>query len=232
MILGIETSTPLGGVALLGPDGLVAAHSADVRGTHASRLMEAVEQVLAVAGLALPDLAGIGISAGPGSFTGLRVGVATAQGLARGANVPLYPVPTLEAVAWGVPGAAAVGTVMTARRSEVYLAAYRHRDGELETLLTPCAVPPERAAELLGALHIPLRLAGTGAEPVGEMLRRAGHGITVAPPLFARPRAAVICWRAQWMRERGLSAAPSEITPAYLAVSQAEAAAAARAREA
>ncbi|MBI5136417.1 MAG: tRNA (adenosine(37)-N6)-threonylcarbamoyltransferase complex dimerization subunit type 1 TsaB [Nitrospirae bacterium] len=224
LVLGIDTATPLGGIAIAGPDGLIAEHAVGVQGSHASRLMAALERLLGDAGLSLADLAGIGVSIGPGSFTGLRVGVASAMGLARAQNLPLLPVPTLEALAWGVPrpAGAAVATVLTARRDEVYGAVFgATASGGLEPLLAPCAVAPAALLAELNRLGRPLVLAGSGT-PALLAAGAPARGITAAPAVFWQPRAAVVAWRAGRMLAEGRRHAPHEVTPIYLKASQAE----------
>jgi tRNA threonylcarbamoyladenosine biosynthesis protein TsaB len=229
-VLGIETSTPLGGVALLGPDGLLAERALDVRQAHGPRLMQAVEAVLRDADLALGDLAGIGISIGPGSFTGLRVGVATAQGLARGAGLSLFPVPTLEALAWGIPAGlcpqgARIATAMTARKGELYGAVFAPEAGRMVPVLGPVCASLDAFAADLAALDGPLVLAGTAARD----LAHDPVQVVTAPDLFARPRAAVVAWRARIMVAAGEGFGPEAVVPRYLARSQAERKAAAAA---
>jgi tRNA threonylcarbamoyladenosine biosynthesis protein TsaB len=228
-VLAIETSTPLGGVAVLGAGGLLAARALEVKGAHSPRLMQAVEAVLDDAGVALKALAGIGVSVGPGSFTGLRVGVATAQGLGRGAGLPLFPVPTLEAVAWGLPAGlcppgAALAVAMAARKGELYGAVYLPRGGAmtagvLEPLLGPVCADYAAFAADLAALEGPVVLAGTAAPGLADAI---GAAVAVAPPLFARPRAAVVAWRARRMCAAGEAFGPEAVVPCYLALSQAE----------
>jgi tRNA threonylcarbamoyladenosine biosynthesis protein TsaB len=238
LLLGLETSTPLGGAALAGPQGLLAERALGIGGSHAARLMVAVDALLDEAGITLADLAGIGISVGPGSFTGLRVGVATAQGLARGSGLPLFPVSSLEAVAWALPAAlapsaalppSALAVVMTARREEVYGAVYRAGGEALAPLLAPVAAPPEALAADLAALEVPLLLGGTAALDLAARARRLGARVTLAPHLFACPRAAVVAWRAAVMHAAGEAFGPEAVVPRYLAPSQAEVRADARA---
>jgi tRNA threonylcarbamoyladenosine biosynthesis protein TsaB len=221
-VLGIDTATALGGIAIAGPDGLIAEYAVGVQGTHATRLMAALERLLGDAGLVLAELAGIGVSIGPGSFTGLRVGVASAMGLARAANLPLLPVPTLEALAWGVPrpAGAAIATVITARRDEVYGAVFgATASAGLEPLLAPCALTPAALLAELNRLGRPLVVAGSGT----PALLAAGVpacALTAAPAVFWQPRAAVVAWRAAGMLAEGRSHAA--VTPLYLKASQAE----------
>jgi len=237
VFLGLETSTPLGGVALAGPGGIAAERALGITGSHAARLMKAVDAVLAETGLTLAGLAGIGVSVGPGSFTGLRVGVATAQGLARGAELPLFPVPSLEAVAWGLPAAllpegGVLGVAMTARRGEVYGAVYAVREGALTPLVAPVVAAPDAFADDLAALEGPVLVAGTAAPEVAERAARAGAPVRAAPALFAAPRAAVVAWRAAGMAAAGEGCGPEGLVPRYLAASQAEIKADLKAREA
>lgn len=239
VFLGLETSTPLGGAALAGPGGVLAERAVGITGSHAARLMTAVDAILEETGLTLRGLAGIGVSVGPGSFTGLRVGVATAQGLARGADVPLFPVPSLEAVAWGLPAAllppgGVAAVAMTARRGEVYGAVFAFADGVPRPLVAPVVAAPDTFAADLAALEAPVLVAGTAAAPVAAEAARRGASAAAAPALFACPRAAVVAWRAAAMAAAGETYGPEAVVPRYLAASQAEVKAArkARAREA
>jgi len=223
-VLAIETSTPLGGVAVLADAGLLAARAVEVKGAHAPRLMQVVETVLDDAGLALDALAGIAVSVGPGSFTGLRVGVATAQGLARGAGLPLFPVPTLEAVAWGLPAGlgapgAPLAVAMAARKGELYGGVFQAASGAMTALLGPVCADYAAFAADLAALEGPVVLAGTAAPGLGDAV---GPEVTIAPALFARPRAAVIAWRGRLMGIAGDAYGPEAVVPRYLALSQAE----------
>ena len=222
-VLGIDTTTPLGGVAVVGEEGVLAAYAADVHGSHSPRLMAAVEKLLADAGLRPGDLAGIGVSIGPGSFTGLRVGVATAMGLARAADLPLYPVPTLEVVAQGAPRAdgEVVAVAMIARRDEVYGACFEPRGDGWNPLLAPRALSPGAFLADLCALEVPCLLAGTGsAMVIGD--GPAPKSVRVADPVFARPRVELVAWRARAMHAAGEPVVAADLAPRYLKASQAE----------
>ncbi|HLP17148.1 MAG TPA: tRNA (adenosine(37)-N6)-threonylcarbamoyltransferase complex dimerization subunit type 1 TsaB [Bacteroidota bacterium] len=128
MILSIETATELCGAALI-DDGFVVAHrTVTEKNIHSERLMVLVDEVLREAGVAVKDLAGIAVSIGPGSFTGLRIGLSTAKGLAYAQSLPMIPVPTLDAIAEEAvrTGVAASGDVICAlidaKRDEAYYA--------------------------------------------------------------------------------------------------------------
>ena len=119
-VLAVETSTLAGGVALLEGGRLVAEYVLDVSVTHSERLMAAVERALRDARWAAEDLQGLAVAIGPGSFTGLRIGVSTVKGLALALEIPVAPVPTLDGLARRVPFAALpVCPVLDARKMPV-----------------------------------------------------------------------------------------------------------------
>jgi tRNA threonylcarbamoyladenosine biosynthesis protein TsaB len=130
LILALDSSTSLGSVALVRHGALVAEYTLSVRRTHAERLLPAVGQILADAGLAPVDLDALAVTTGPGSFTGLRIALATAKGLAYALNRPAVGVSTLKALAFGVAGWADwVCPLLDARRGEAYAALYRTLPG-------------------------------------------------------------------------------------------------------
>jgi len=131
MLLALTTATDVCAVALWdgGPDGRVVAETALYRGQeHAAQLVPMIEQVLTLAGATGADVDAIGLAAGPGSYTGLRIGASTAKALALAWNAALVPVPTLDALAEAARPFAAAGQTLAAllpsRRGEVYAAAY------------------------------------------------------------------------------------------------------------
>lgn len=120
-VLGIETSTPQAALALIDGDTLVAEARLPTRTGEAERLLPAINGLLADAGLALRDLGGLAVAIGPGSFTGLRIGLATVKGLALGGGLAVVGVPSLDALAWQVAWpATAVVPLLDARRGELY----------------------------------------------------------------------------------------------------------------
>ena len=127
-ILALESATLAGGAALLDGDVVVGESRTNIALTHSERLMVAVDRLLGDAGWTVKDLEGLAVSVGPGSFTGLRVGIATAKGLAVTLGLPVAPVPTLDALAAILPFAdAPVCPLLDARKGEVYCCLYRWR---------------------------------------------------------------------------------------------------------
>src|SRR5512142_2379760 len=124
-VLGIETSTKTGSVAVVSDKAVIAQYSLNIEITHSERLMSTVDRVLKDTGIALSQLDGFAVATGPGSFTGLRIGVSTVKGLAFATGKPVAAVPTLFALAWNVPHAAwPVCPLLDARKKEVYAAVY------------------------------------------------------------------------------------------------------------
>lgn len=139
-ILALETSTESGSVALLDGERMIE-HAVIGRPGHSETLLPATCRLLRDAGVALADLDAIAFGAGPGAFTGLRLACGVAQGLAMGANKPVVPVGTLEALASQCE-ASAIFVAVDARMSEVYFAAFRREGGVLRECVAPaCALP-------------------------------------------------------------------------------------------
>jgi tRNA threonylcarbamoyladenosine biosynthesis protein TsaB len=146
IVLGIDTATPATVVGLSLPDGNVLQARDDPRlgqrPGHSTRLLPFAHQLLAEAGLGWERIERIAVGVGPGTFTGLRIGIATARALAQSLDIGLVGVSSLRALTYGASGTLAA---IDARRGEVFLAAY---DGDRQ-LLAPRAVSPDALAELL-----------------------------------------------------------------------------------
>ena len=182
MILGIDTATPSTAAAVWAPDGRACERRDDPapgeRPQHASRLLALVEEALADAGASWDEIERIAVGVGPGGFTGLRHGIATARALAQGRGRPLAGVSSLEALARGAVREAgedrAVLAVIDARRGEVFAAAWQGA----EQLLEPAAIAPAELAARLGAGRLAAPLAaGDGAVRFREQLERAGAAV-------------------------------------------------------
>jgi tRNA threonylcarbamoyladenosine biosynthesis protein TsaB len=169
-VLAIETSTSLAGAALVERGRLVLARAHARPQQSAEQLLPLIAELLAEVGWQRRDLERIGVSVGPGSFTGLRVGIACAQGLALGLGVPLLGVTSLRAMARAVPETLA-GTrvsLLDARRNEVFAAAHAPGPG-CHQLLAPVALPRAQAASaLVGQLPGPLVWIGSGVALLGK----------------------------------------------------------------
>ena len=213
-VLALETSTLAGGVALVDGERLVAEYVLDVSVTHSERVMTAVDRVLADARWTPASLEGLAVSIGPGSFTGLRIGVSTVKGLAIALGLPIAAVPTLDAMAAAVPWSALpVCPLLRARRDEVYASLYRH-DGEgIRREWDYLALSPE---ELSARLAEPTLLVGDGSESIASP-----HARRLPPPSRVPSPACVAVLGRERLR-LGDSVDAAELTPFYLRPSQAE----------
>jgi tRNA threonylcarbamoyladenosine biosynthesis protein TsaB len=170
-LLAVETATALQSVGLLDGQTTVAFLSGEARGSHARRLIPMIDEVLHEAGWRLQSLDGLAVSIGPGSFTGLRVGLATMLGFRAVHGIPLATVPTLEGLCWNVYMAKdPVCPVIAARPGEVYWGRYHWTDkGRLEALMAEqVGSPDEVAASIEGAVIA----VGDGWQKHGDRIRQ------------------------------------------------------------
>ena len=193
ILVALDTATPSTVAGVLLADGTVVEARDDppagARGDHAARLLVLAEQALAEGGVTWSDVERIVVGVGPGGFTGLRIGVATARALAQGHGLPLVPVSSLRALAAGVPGAGAVAAVLDARRGEAFAGAW---DGE-QLLLEPAALAPEALAARLLELAVPVQAVGDGAVRFRPELEGAGVAVPVDGSPVHRIAAAPLC---------------------------------------
>lgn len=223
-LLAIETATPAQSVALVEGDRLLAELFYEAKGNRGGVLLPTVDRVLKKAGLTARDLEAVAVSIGPGSFTGLRVGLATAKGLALGAGARLVGVPTLEVLAEGY--ALAEGTIcalLDAHRGEVYMAVFRRTGDTLERLCPDAVLAPEAAASVLAQVAGPVHVIGSGAARYRERLQSAlGERAHVTEEgLRAVPTAAVVA-RLGGRRLGGGNQPDAEVVPLYLRRAEAE----------
>jgi tRNA threonylcarbamoyladenosine biosynthesis protein TsaB len=213
-VLAVETSTLAGGVALLDDDRLVAECLVDVRITHSERLLATVDRALVDAGWTPRDLDGLAVAIGPGSFTGLRIGLSTIKGLAVALSLPVAAVPTLDALAAALPFAGLpVCPVLEARKGEVYASLYRWKGAEMRREWDYLALTP---AEVAGRLAEPVIVLGDGAaaidSPYAEM----------APAHRRLPSPGSVAWLGAQRLRAGDTVAVADLVPLYLRPSEAE----------
>ena len=219
-VLAIETATLAGGVALYEEGRVIGLSLLDVQLTHSERLMAMVHRLLEDCRATLDDVDGLAVSIGPGSFTGLRVGAATAKGLALARGWPVAPVPTLDALAAGLPFAdAAVCPILDARKGEVYLGLYGWTGEAMSRRSEYLALPPERAVERLPS---PVIVLGDGVAACRPYWRHLGGGVRVAPPAQSVPSAAVVAQIGHAVLAAGQGIDGDALEPLYLRPSESE----------
>jgi tRNA threonylcarbamoyladenosine biosynthesis protein TsaB len=213
-VLGVETSTPAGGVALLDGDRVLCEYVLDVRATHSERLMPAIDRLMRDAGWSPRDVEGLAVAVGPGSFTGLRIGLSTVKGLGVALGVPIAAVPTLDAMAAALPWTALpVCPVIDARKGEVYCSLYRWDGVRMRREWDYLALRP---GDLAARLDEPVVLVGDGA---GSIASRWGHRV---PPPRRLPSPATVAWLGGERLRAGHVVAAADLVPIYLRPSEAE----------
>ena len=225
LVLALDTATTCCAVALtqgLGEEGRVLASlSLNSRITHSRRLLTAVDWLMKESAVDWDDLTGVAVGLGPGSFTGLRIGLATAKGMAVAAGLPLSGVPTLDALAWNCFGERPVCAVLDARKKEVYCGWYLpddtgrpRRQGELRAL-----APEALAAEI----KEPALFVGDGLVTYGELWRGLlGERFSQAAPTLNDPPAAAIGLLTAEQLVAGPHLVPAAVAPCYVRASDAE----------
>lgn len=227
LVLALDTSTFIGTVAVLRAGSLLAELSASVRASHGETLLPHVERVLRLAGVKLAELDLLAVGIGPGSFTGVRIGVATAKGLALAERKPLVGVTSLRSLARGMGhGEGLAVPVLDAHKGEVYCAAYA-RDGhaELVEVVPPFHAPPGEAAQHLRSRVSGERLwlSGDGLDRYGEaFLGPLGEPTQRAPRFADVPRAAAVGYEAMQQFQRDGAPPLATLEPLYLRPSDAK----------
>ena len=219
-ILALESATLAGGAALLDGERLVGETTLSIALTHSERMMAVVDRLLADCGWSPRDLEGLAVSIGPGSFTGLRVGVATMKGLALALDLPVAPVPTLDALAATLPFAAApVCPLLVARKGEVYCSLYRWQGNAMERQWDYLALAPDAAAARLDG---PVIVLGDGVVTCRPYLARLGDAVMEAPPARRLPSPGVVAQLGHALLSAGKGMDADALVPLYLRPSEAE----------
>jgi tRNA threonylcarbamoyladenosine biosynthesis protein TsaB len=222
-VLAVETATSWLSVTILDDQRIVGRRDQDAGKSHSSILLPTIDRLFTESGLSLNELDGLVVSIGPGSFTGLRVGLATMLGFRTITGLPLAVVPTLEGLAWNLRGASTLlCPVLTSRRGEVYWAVFRWATDELVERMVPEQVGPP--AMLGGMLTAPTVMMGNGWE-AEEAAIRDGLARSVkltAAPAHAMKPSAVSIGLAGMQRLRKGETAGLGVRPLYIQRSEAE----------
>ena len=220
-ILAVETSTLAGGAALLDGERVVGEYTLNIRATHSERLMAAVDHLLQLSGWELETLEGLAVAIGPGSFTGLRIGVSAVKGLAMALGIPIAPVPTLDALAATLPFAAhPVCPVLDAKKGEVYASLYHWADEAMSRDWEYLALAPEALCERLAG---PVILVGDAVDTLGGLFReRLGANAHFAPAGRRLPSPGSVGALGHALLLAGRTVDASALTPLYLRPSEAE----------
>lgn len=223
LILAFETSAKAGSAALM-QDGRLLGESYQNTGlTHSQTLLSMAENLLTSCGYTPQQVEVVAVAAGPGSFTGIRIGVAAAKGFAWGLELPCCGVSTLEAMAENF-GAfdGYIVPVMDARRSQVYNAVFQTEQGSLKRITQDRAISLDDLGKELAALTGPIYLVGDGSNLTYKTLKDALPSLVLPAEHRMHQRAAGVALVAEKMLQRGETCNAAELTPNYLRLSQAE----------
>ena len=222
-ILSFETSAKAASVALTDGGKLLAESYQNTGLTHSQTLMVMAQDLLKSCGLTARDVEAVAVAAGPGSFTGVRIGVAAAKGFAWGGELPCYGVSTLEAMArtLGVWQGYIV-PAMDARRSQVYTAVFHAQQGNLTRVEDDMAISLQELGEKIKNYEETIFLVGDGALLCYNTLLEEVPGLVLPPEHRMHQRASGVALAAQVMLDAGTPGNGAELTPNYLRLSQAE----------
>ena len=221
LTLAIESSAKAASVCLCRDGERIAQSDQRCGLTHSRTLLPMIESMFAHTEIRPEEIDAVAVAVGPGSFTGIRIGVSTAKGLCWGLGKPAIGVSTLESMAWlglGLPEDTVICPAMDARRGQIYNAFFALRGGAPGRMTKDRAISVAEAAEEAAALGRPLWVTGDGAEILAAALRERGVPHAVAPELLRWQNAWGVALAAAGREPCGAE----ELLPVYLRLSQAE----------
>jgi tRNA threonylcarbamoyladenosine biosynthesis protein TsaB len=224
LVLGINTATLACSVALATPRQLLVEHTQQIKKTHSEKLLPMVEAALRAAALSPEALDGVAVAAGPGSFTGVRIGVTTARALGQALNIQLVAVSTLEALYWQVPWfTGLVSPVLDARRQQVYNAVFRRAGQETVKLAEERAIS---LADLLAEMQLysePVLFLGDAVQIHREaIVKELKCRACFLPPTASHAGAASVAWLGLSALAAGQGVGHRDLLPLYVRGSAAE----------
>lgn len=223
-ILALDSSGLVATVAIVEEEQTIAEYTVNYKKTHSQTLLPMLDEIVKMTELDLNTIDAIAVAGGPGSFTGLRIGSATAKGLGLALNKPLIHIPTLEGMAYNLYGTSAlICPIMDARRNQVYTGLYRFEGEELCVVEDQTAVSLDELAVRLNERKEKVIFLGDGVPVYREQLReKLTVPFTFAPANMNRQRAASVGLLGISYMRQGRTERAAEHAPDYLRVSQAE----------
>lgn len=221
-ILGVDTSTPIGSVALIDGDNVVAEHTLDIVQAHSSRLMPAIDSVLKWGDITVDALDGCAVGIGPGSFTGIRIGVATIKSICYAVDKPIVGVSTLEAIAYNLRWSnSVICPLLDARRSETYGAIFEGNT-KWQRLSEDLCLPIDAFLERIKKETAPdctINFIGDGLTTYGNVVQEnLGERVHFADAIFNVPRGATIAHLGAQRLQNGDSDNYWTLVPNYVRV--------------
>jgi tRNA threonylcarbamoyladenosine biosynthesis protein TsaB len=223
-ILGLDSSGIVASVAIVEDDVLIAEYTVNYKKTHSQTLLPMLDEIAKMTELDLNSIDAIAVAAGPGSFTGLRIGSATAKGLGLALKKPLIAIPTVEGLAYNLYDISGlICPIMDARRKQVYTGIYRFTDHQLKVVEDQMAVPMETVIEKLNQYGEAVTFLGDGVPVFHELIaEKMTVPYSFAPAHVNKQRAAAVATLGEIYYRQGKTETAMEHVPDYLRVSQAE----------
>jgi tRNA threonylcarbamoyladenosine biosynthesis protein TsaB len=223
-ILALDTSSMVASVAVMDEEKLIGEHIINHERTHSQKLMPMIEDLMNSCQLTMADINLVAVAEGPGSFTGLRIGVATAKGLAHAANIPVVGVSTLDALAFNLPFCEGlICPILDARRNQVYTAVYKWEAGDFHGIEAPMAITVDELIDKLQARPERVIFVGDGIEKHRDILTKGLEDRAIFAPNTAKmPRASSVAQLALQKAAEGNVESFYALTPNYLRKSEAE----------
>ena len=222
-LLAFESSAKAASTAILSDGNLLAEYTQNSGQTHSRTLMEMAKNMLSGCGLTPQDIDAVAVAEGPGSFTGIRVGMACAKGFAWGRQLPLYGVSTLAAMVCGAACADGVYCAcMDARKGQIYNAVFTYSAGVSARASEDRAIAISELEQELASANAPIYLVGDGAKLVFDTLSESGLPLVLLPEQLRQQRAAGVALVAMEKISAGESGNAAALTPNYLRQAQAE----------
>lgn len=223
-ILALDSSGIVASVAVIEDDTLLAEYTVNYKKTHSQTLLPMLDEIVKMTELELESIDAIAVAAGPGSFTGLRIGSATAKGLGLALKKPLVAVPTVDALAYNLYDAQGlICPIMDARRKQVYTGIYRYEDHKLATVKDQMAVGIEELLSMLNEMQEPVTFLGDGVPVFKDIIaEKLNVPYSFAPAHLSRQRAGAVGALGVLYVKEGRTETAAEHKPDYLRVSQAE----------
>ena len=211
-------------VAIVEDDVLIAEYTVNYKKTHSQTLLPMLDEIAKMTELDLNSIDAIAVAAGPGSFTGLRIGSATAKGLGLALKKPLIAIPTVEGLAYNLYDISGlICPIMDARRKQVYTGIYRFTDHQLKVVEDQMAVPMETVIEKLNQYGEAVTFLGDGVPVFHELIaEKMTVPYSFAPAHVNKQRAAAVAALGEIYYRQGKTETAMEHVPDYLRVSQAE----------
>ena len=223
-LLVLDSSGLVASVALLEDERLIAEYTTGNKLTHSQTLLPMLDEIIRRTTFDMEDVDAIAVAMGPGSFTGLRIGAATAKGLGLALDKPVIPVPTVDGLAYQLFGVSSlICPMMDARRKQVYTGFYRFHGDQMEVVKEQCAQSVQDTLEQLKAYGEPVIFLGDGVPVYRKEIEEAmGADAVFAPAHANRQRAGAVGALAEVYYRKGIWQRADAFAPEYLRKSQAE----------